>query len=204
MIKYTIAENFNDLFQYVNNGATHIAIQQTGLTASYGFMKLAVEYCHPLNVKVYAVINPRIESHCYTLFDTEMMREDIIQFNKLHVDGFIFGALDRDNGLDIKTMRTLVQTAGSTPVIMSTAFDKIPMRTQLKAMDALIDMGISALMTHGSASYLSSVTENIHQLGRLLRHSKGQIEIIPEVMSDSEIKKLTEWIPFQYVYGRDI
>ncbi|ARQ07420.1 CutC-like protein [Macrococcoides canis] len=204
MIKYNIVETFHDLYEAVNHGTTHIVINQAGMTASYGFAKIAVEYCHPLNVEVYAIVNPSFQNYRYTLFEVEMMREDIKQFKQLKIDGLIFGALNRDDHLDIQTMKTLIQTAELTPVIMHSQFDKIPLRAQLKAMDALIDMNVSAIITHGDASYLKAVVNNTHQLGRLLRHSKGKIEIIPEVANSDELKELIEWIPFQYAYGREI
>lgn len=122
----------------------------------------------------------------------------------MEIDGFIFGALDSDNDLDIPVMQTLIQAAESTPVIMHSQFDKIPLRAQLKAMDALIEINVSAIITHGDVSYLKPILDNTYQLGRLLRHSKGEIEIIPEVADSDEFTELKKWIPFQHAYGRDI
>ncbi|MDJ1090751.1 copper homeostasis protein CutC [Macrococcus caseolyticus] len=204
MTTYNVVETFHDLYAAVNHGATHIVINQTGMTASYGFAKIAIEYCHPLNVRVYALINPSFQSYHYTLFDVEIMREDIRQLNRMEIDGFIFGALDSDNDLDIPVMQTLIQAAESTPVIMHSQFDKIPLRAQLKAMDALIEINVSAIITHGDVSYLKPILDNTHQLGRLLRHSKGEIEIIPEVADSDEFTELKKWIPFQHAYGREI
>lgn len=204
MTTYNVVETFHDLYAAVNHGATHIVINQTGMTASYGFAKIAIEYCHPLNVRVYALINPSFQNYHYTLFDVEIMRDDIRQLNRMKIDGFIFGALDSDNDLDIPVMRTLIQAAESTPVIMHSQFDKIPLRAQLKAMDALIEINVSAIITHGDVSYLKPILDNTHQLGRLLRHSKGEIEIIPEVADSDEFTELKKWIPFQHAYGRDI
>lgn len=209
MIKEAVVENFEQIINAVNQGAhrielcDHLAVG--GTTPSYGLVKLAVEYCHPLNVQVAVMIRPRGGDFVYNLFEREVMREDIIALSELNVDFFVFGALNKSSDLDIPTMQQLRQTASNIPCVMHMAFDHIPIRQQLKAMDALIDMNFIRILTHGSNDAHSNIMDNLNQLGRLLRHSKGNIEIMPGGgLNKDNVNELLAVIPFKEVHGTKI
>lgn len=209
MIKEAVVETFNEIIYAANHGANRIELCDNlsvgGTTPSYGLVKLAVEYCHPLNIDVAVMIRPRGGNFTYNLFEKEVMREDIIALKSLNVDAFVFGALNKDHDLDTSTMQYLRQTAQDTPCVMHMAFDQIPLRQQLKAMDALIDMGFKRILTHGSSESSTAILDNVTQLARLLRHSKGNIEIMPGGgLNKDNLNALIELIPFQEVHGTKI
>lgn len=151
------------------------------------------------------MIRPRGGDYTYNLFEKEVMREDIIALQSFNVDAFVFGALTNDNALDTLTMHDLRKAALNVPCVMHMAFDQIPLRQQLKAMDALIHMNFKRILTHGSEDKSSPILDNVNQLGRLLRHSKGNIEIMPGGgLNKDNLNDLLEIIPFQEVHGTKI
>lgn len=208
MIKEACVETFQDIINAVNHGANRIELCDNlsvgGTTPSYGMVKLAIEYCHPLNVEVAVMIRPRGGDFTYDLFEKEIMREDIIALSEINVDYFVLGALTRDQSLDQQTMHYLIQQT-NIPVVMHMAFDQIPYRTQLKAMDTLIDLGVKRILTHGSHDATTSILDNVTQLARLLRHSKGNLEIMPGGgLNKDNLPELLELIPFKEVHGTKI
>lgn len=209
MIKEAVVETFDEIIYAANHGANRIELCDNlfvgGTTPSFGLVKLAIEYCHPLNIEVAVMIRPRGGDYTYNLFEKEVMREDIIALQSFNIDAFVFGALTNDDALDTLTMHDLRRAALNVPCVMHMAFDQIPLRQQLKAMDALIHMNFKRILTHGSEDKSSPILDNVNQLGRLLRHSKGNIEIMPGGgLHKDNLNDLLELIPFQEVHGTKI
>lgn len=208
MIKEAVVETFQEIIHAVNNGANRIELcdnlKEGGTTPSIGMVKCAVDYCHPASVEVAVMIRPRGGNFHYSIFEHEIMRQDILSMQMLAVDYFVIGMLTEDETLDTYGLSQLMQLT-TIPFVMHMAFDQIDKNLQLKALDQLIQLGFVRLLTHGNADSHTSILDNMHHLAKLLMHSKGKINIMPGGgLNKDNIDKLLSNIPFSDVHGTKI
>ena len=122
---------------------------------------------------VAVMVRPRGGAFVYSREELASMHEDIDRARGLGADVIVFGVLDRTGSVDEKNTRELITRAGDTPVTFHKAFDEID--DQLRALDALIDCGVSRVLTSGGRA---AAIEGADQLARLVEHAAGRITIM--------------------------
>ena len=208
MIREAVVETVAQIEHAIAEGADRIELCDNlsvgGTTPSYAMAEMAIAMCHAHNVEVAIMIRPRGGHFVYSFYEFEIMQRDIQMFKQLDVDYFVFGCLTEDTVLNEWQMKTLYRGAYPIPVVCHMAFDHIHQYGQLKALQQLIDIGFTRLLTHGGPAE-SNIFDNFNQLAKLVLHSKGVIEIMPGGgLTKDNVEAFVQTFPFQEVHGTRI
>lgn len=208
MIKEAVASSLVEVETKLKAGANRIELcenmHESGTTPSYGMVKIASDMCQMYGAELAVMIRPRGGSFVYNWYEFESMQADIQQLKTLPIDYFVFGCLTTEDTLHQFQMQTLIQLAAPIRVVCHMAFDHIYPTGQSKALQQLIDLGVTRLLTHGGPAQ-SNLFDNLPQLAKWVRQSKGQIEIMPGGgLNYENLDALLELFPFQEVHGTHI
>ena len=91
-----------------------------------------------------------------------------------NVAGIVFGCLTRDGLVDAHACEPFVALAVGTETVFHRAFDQI--KDQLSALDVLIELGITRVLTSGGAK---TALEGARRIRALVERAAGRIEILP-------------------------
>jgi copper homeostasis protein len=83
---------------------------------------LAVRVREKLSIKMHVIIRPRGGNFVYTDDEFVEMKQDIKQFKKLGVDGFVFGILKENGNVNKRRNKELVNMAHPLPCTFHRAF----------------------------------------------------------------------------------
>lgn len=208
MIREAVVETIQQLEDAIANGADRIELCDNlaigGTTPSFGMTQIASEICKMNNVELAVMIRPRGGDFIYQLYDIEIMQRDMKALKEIDVDYFVFGCLNEEGDLNIWQMKTLKQLAHPIPTVCHMAFDEVHERRQMKALNHLIELGFTRLLTHGGPKG-TNIFDNLNHLGKLVTHSSGKIEIMPGGgLTKDNVHKLVDAFPFQEVHGTKI
>jgi len=126
-----------------------------------------------VSIPVMVMIRPRGGSFVHTPRELDQMRRDLDMALAHEADGVVLGILDENNAVDADRVAEFVRLARGTPVTFHKAFDVIGDRR--RGLDALIDAGVSRLLTSGGAP---TAIEGAGELAKLVDQSDGRIEIM--------------------------
>jgi copper homeostasis protein len=126
-----------------------------------------------VKIPVMVMIRPRGGSFVHTAQELDQMRRDLDMALAHDVDGVVLGILDDDNAVDVERVAEFVRLARGTPVTFHKAFDVISDRRA--GLDALIDAGVTRLLTSGGAP---TALEGARELAKLVVQAEGRIEIM--------------------------
>lgn len=126
-----------------------------------------------VGLPIAAMIRPRGGSFVHTSAEVEQMRADIAMARECGVDALVFGVLGEAGTVDVTSMRTLFEAAGGTPVVFHRAFDRLV--DQDAGLDALIELGVSRVLTSGGAP---TALDGVMSLRRLVERARGKIGIL--------------------------
>lgn len=167
--------NYESAITAQENGAHRIELcenmQLGGTTPNY---ILAVQVREKLNIKVHAIIRPRGGDFVNSDEEFIEMKQDIKQFKKLGIDGFVFGILNPGGSVDIKRNKELVALAGQHLCTFHRAFDVVENVEQ--ALEDVIECGFQTILTSGQGA---NVEEGLVVLERIQKLAKGRIIIMP-------------------------
>ena len=127
-----------------------------------------------LTIKMHVIIRPRGGDFVYTDEEFVEMKQDIKQFKKLGVDGFVFGILNTDGSVNKKQNQELVNLAGSLSCTFHRAFDVVNDFEQ--SLEDVIECGFNTILTSGRGK---NVEEGIFDLVLIQKLAKDRIEIMP-------------------------
>lgn len=126
-----------------------------------------------LQIPIFVMIRPRGGDFVYSEAEFNQMKNEITQLKKLHVDGFVFGILDKKNQINITQNKKLVELAYPTPCTFHRAFDYC--KNPLEALENVIDCGFQFILTSGN---VGKATEGIQVLQQLVKKSQNRISVI--------------------------
>jgi copper homeostasis protein len=89
-------------------------------------------------------------------------------------DGIVFGVLNADGTVDVKRTLNLRERIGARQAVFHRAFDVTP--DPFRALEELIDLGITRVLTSGQKNAAPEGAELIKQL---LERAEGRIEVLP-------------------------
>lgn len=124
-------------------------------------------------VPVFVMVRPRGGDFIYTDTEFQEMRASIEQFKEV-ANGFVFGILHTNGGIDIRRTRDLVHLAYPLPCTFHRAFDQT--KDPFKALEDIVSCGITTILTSGGAS---SAIDGRDTLVRLVKRARGRIAIMP-------------------------
>ena len=146
-------------------------IPEGGTTPSYGMIRNAREN---ISIALNVIIRPRGGDFLYSESEIKEMIYDIQTAKELGADGLVFGCLNPDGTVDMKTMSSLMEAAGDTPVTFHRAFDHT--NDPLKALEDIISLGCVRILTSGCRP---TALEGAELLSRLVEKAGERIIIMP-------------------------
>jgi copper homeostasis protein len=147
------------------------ALMLGGLTPSLGAVR---EARAAVRIPIIVMIRPRAAGFCYSRSDFTVMQRDLELALSEGAAGIAFGVLTAAGAVDVKRCREIVKLAAGREVVFHRAFDVTP--KPLAALDQLIDLGVTRVMTSGQEASAYNGAVNI---ASYLRHARGRIEILP-------------------------
>jgi copper homeostasis protein len=146
-----------------------------GLTPSLGTLA-AVKAVS--NVPVMCMIRPRECGMAYTAAEITVMERDAALALEAGADGLVFGFLTPDGDVDVPECRAFLRhcsrIAPGRQWVFHRAFDVV--RDPETALEQLIDLGITRVLTSGQAA---NAVEGLDLIRRLVEQSDGRIEVLP-------------------------
>ena len=146
-------------------------IPEGGTTPSYGMIRNARE---SISIALNVIIRPRGGDFLYSASEIKEMVYDIQTAKKLGADGLVFGCLNPDGSVDMKSMKTLLDAAGDTPVTFHRAFDHTC--DPFKALEDIISLGCVRILTSGCKP---TALEGADLLAQLVEKAGDRIIIMP-------------------------
>ena len=146
-------------------------IPEGGTTPSYGMIRNAREN---ISIALNVIIRPRGGDFLYSESEIKEMIYDIQAAKELGADGLVFGCLNPDGTVDMKTMSSLMEAAGDTPVTFHRAFDHT--NDPFKALEDIISLGCARILTSGCRP---TALEGSELLSQLVEKAGERIIIMP-------------------------
>jgi copper homeostasis protein len=170
-----VASTVEDCLAAESGGADRIelcaAIATGGLTPSLGAL---IETKKRVQIPVMAMVRPRAGGFCYSEEDFAVIRRDAALLIEHGADGIVFGMLRADGRVDTKRCGEMVTIADDRQTVFHRAFDVAA--DPLRALDALIDVGITRVLTSGQKETGYEGRELIQQL---IQRADRRIEVLP-------------------------
>lgn len=135
---------------------------------------LAERVREKLSIKMHVIVRPRGGDFVYTDDEFAEMKEDIQQFKKLGIDGFVFGILNPDGSVNKKQNQELVDLASPLSCTFHRAFDVVNDIAQ--SLEDVINCGFQTILTSGRGK---NVEEGISDLEMIQKLANDRIEIMP-------------------------
>ena len=165
----------DDAVEAEKGGADRVELNSAvflgGLTPSLGSI---IEAKKRLNIPVMVMIRPRAGGFCYTQVEMEVMLRDAKLAVEHGTDGLVFGMLTYDGLVDADRCKRIIELAKGRQTVFHRAFDVTP--EPLKALDQLVELGFSRVLTSGQQK---TAPEGIELIRRLIIHAGDKIEILP-------------------------
>jgi copper homeostasis protein len=148
------------------------ALALDGLTPSPGMLQSVLE---ATALPVIAMVRPRPGGFCPSDADFAAMQIDVEWLCEAGAAGIAFGVLQPDGSIDAPRCRRIREiVAGRGEVVFHRAFDAVA--DPFVALEQLIDLGLTRLMTSGGAPTALAGAEIIRQL---IERARERIEILP-------------------------
>jgi copper homeostasis protein len=157
------------------NGANRVELcaemEVGGTTPDFEITKQIREL---LTINLNVMIRPRGGNFVYSDVEFQQMKNEILQFKKLAVNGFVFGILNEDNSIN-KTQNTeLVNLAKPFSCTFHRAFDEV--EDAFQSLEDIIACGFQTILTSGRKP---NVTEGVNRLAELVSKANNRITIMP-------------------------
>lgn len=165
----------DDCLEAVAGGASRIelcgAITVGGLTPSVGTL---IEAKKRVEVPIVAMVRPRGAGFDYTDAEFATMLSDAAALLEAGADGLVFGVLHSDGRIDSERMKKIIDLCGEKDKVCHRCFDVVP--DPMEALDQLIELGVTRLLTSGQRAFASDGANLIRQL---VARAASRIEILP-------------------------
>lgn len=146
-------------------------LTEGGTTPSAGTIGVALAR---VGVPIFVMIRPRGGDFLYSSIELSVMMRDIATARTLGAHGVVLGVLAADGTVDVERTRALVEAARPLPVTFHRAFDLASSLND--ALDALIESGISRVLTSGGAARAG---DGIEQIASLVQRGGDRITVMP-------------------------
>lgn len=196
MICEVVVYNIESALKAQEGGADRIELCDNpadgGTTPSSGTVEVVRQN---VTMDVYVMIRPRGGDFVYSRYEFHAMKRDIFQFQKLGVDGFVFGILNPDGTLDKVRCKELIEKAKPLKCTCHRAFDMT--RDPFEALDDCIEVGFERILTAGQRP---KALEGVDLIRQLVESAGDRIKIMPgsgvneqtvqEIVSRSHAKEI--------------
>jgi len=147
------------------------ALMLGGLTPSLGCLR---ESRAAVRIPIIVMIRPRAGGFCYSATEFAVMQRGAEIALAEGANGIAFGILTPAGTIDLERCRRIVKLAAGRQVVFHRAFDVVP--EPLVALEQLIDLGVTRVMTSGQEASAYNRAANI---ACYIRRTAGRIEVLP-------------------------
>lgn len=126
-----------------------------------------------VSVDVFTMLRPRGGDFLYSSYEFHAMKRDLYHFQRLSVDGVVFGILNENGSIDKKRCQELIQRARPLKVTCHRAFDRTP--DPFQALEDCIEIGFDRILTSGQRN---TAFEGLGLLTELQERAKNRIAIM--------------------------
>jgi copper homeostasis protein len=167
--------SIDDAIEAEKGGADRVelcsALFLGGLTPSVGTIQ---EAKRRLKIPVVVMVRPRGGGFAYSEAEMASMERDAEAAVEAGADGVVFGILQADGRIDVSRCRRIRELIGKRQAVFHRAFDVTP--DPFEALEQLVDLGITRVLTSGQKD---SVPEGVELIKQLIERAGGRIEILP-------------------------
>ncbi len=149
-----------------------------GTTPSYGLLKKVMA---DIDIPVHVLIRPRSGNFHYSDEEFDIMKENIRLCKNLGCAGIVSGVLHKDNTIDIKRTKELIELSKPMSFTFHRAFDIVSKPKE--ALLQLIALGVHRLLTSGQEE---KAEDGIDLLLELQKLAKNKLTILPGSGINSE------------------
>ncbi len=147
------------------------ATEVGGLTPSAGLIEAVTEQ---VDLPVMVMIRPRPGGFCYGEPEFDTAVRDLKLALQYDITGVVFGFLGRDGQIDADRSSQFVTLADGRETVFHRAFDVVP--NPEEALDALIQSGVTRLLTSGQRP---TAAQGANLIQQLIERANGNIQILP-------------------------
>lgn len=174
MISEVVVYTIESALRAQEGGADRIELcdnpAEGGTTPSLGTVEVVRQN---VTMDVYVMLRPRGGDFHYSSYEFYAMKRDLLQFQKLSVDGFVIGILNSDGTIDKKRCKEIVDKARPLKVTCHRAFDMTV--DPLQALEDCIEVGFSRILTSG---HQPKAIEGISLIRQLVEKAGSRISIM--------------------------
>ena len=168
-------ESVADAVTAANAGANRLELCSSlalgGITPSIAVIEAVRK---AVSIPIMVLIRPRAGGFCYSDTEFRVLLRELELAIQFGADGIVTGVLTEAGDVDVSRCRQIIEKAKGRSVVFHRAFDFTPQ--PVDALDSLIDLGYTRLLTSGQRS---SAIEGVDLIGKLREHAAGRIEILP-------------------------
>jgi copper homeostasis protein len=170
-----VAYNIESALKAQEGGADRIELcaspGEGGVTPSFGIIEGARQN---INIDLFVMIRPRGSDFLYSNYEFHSMKRDILQCQKLSVDGVVLGILNANGTIDKKRSAELIERARPLQITCHRAFDLT--RDPFEALEDCIEVGFTRILTSGQRD---KAEENTGLIAALVKQAGNRITIMP-------------------------
>jgi copper homeostasis protein len=127
-----------------------------------------------LTIDLNVMIRPRGGNFVYSDIEFQQMKNEILKFKEIGVNGFVFGILHEDNSIHTAQNTELVTLAKPFPCTFHRAFDEV--ENAFQSLEDIIACGFQTILTSGQKL---NVVEGVNRLTELVSKANNRIIIMP-------------------------
>ncbi len=174
MICEVVVYNIESALRAQEGGADRIELcdnpAEGGTTPSFGMIE---QVRQNISMDVYVMLRPRGGDFCYSNYEFHIMKRDLMQCQRLSVDGVVFGILNENGTMDKKRCKELIDKARPLKVTCHRAFDMT--RDPFEALEDCIELGFDRILTSGQRT---KALDGIDLIAELVKKANGRIAIM--------------------------
>jgi copper homeostasis protein len=169
-----VVYNIESALKALEGGADRIEVcadpGSGGTTPSVGMVEVIRQN---VSVDVYAMLRPRAGDFLYSNYEFHSMKRDLWQFQRVSVDGIVFGILNPDGTVDKKRCAELISKARPLKATFHRAFDRA--KDPFQALEDCIEVGFDRILTSGQRN---TAQEGAQMIADLVSAAQGRISIM--------------------------
>lgn len=135
---------------------------------------LISEIREKISIPLHVIIRSRGGDFNYSAQEAEDMKSAVLFCRSQNISGIVFGALDKNNNVNVTLCREVIKLAGLMSITFHRAIDQC--ENIESAMEQLIGLGVSRVLTSGGAG---NAVQNINRLKQLQDKYGSRIVIMP-------------------------
>jgi len=124
--------------------------------------ELLLEARNKIKIPMYVIIRPRTGDFIYSEMEIQWMIQYILFCGLNGIDGIVFGALTKENAIDLGTCSRLLEAAGAMSLTFHRGIDACS--DVENSISRLINLGVHRVLTSGGQKDALSGREQIKQL----------------------------------------